>query len=530
MAAIGESDPRWLVAPRPDGANVNAWHWTAKDVTQITKAALSVGLEAPPLLGSASPVLQHCKLSSVGVAGECSINTRKGRRFLLFELQLTCKWEGRRCGADGSVLERASGSLSMPDISPECLDDLAVDFESDARGEPLSEAMRKDGIPAIRRAVQGCLRTLELKVAEAEGRSLEGASTADASKLALVPASGAAAVATAGQEAKAGATAEVGDASPRSVETSPRGSMPSPDALPAGAASSTALVSAAPPAKLENADAGAAAVLAAVAAARPPPVEEAAEAAPLPTSLPFVVRLMLDKVRTSPMGHVTAIRLAACSVQDQHLQPIIELLHRSSNSIEVVDLSYNELTDAGAALLLDALAMGSAEGTGAANVTSLHLGGNAAVTQASRDKADALSKKRPEITVDWRPVLVEAKPCCTVGMVYKNSPAAKAGLLKGDVVLQWVMFQKGRTLMQRFGFQPSMQDGFGEAFFASCEYLDVAKSISPLVRVSIGMPHDLIVRRKAEAGEESIDGFVCLKLRLTPERWSGQGLLGCILK
>ena len=114
--------------------------------------------------------------------------------------------------------------------------------------------------------------------------------------------------------------------------------------------------------------------------------------------------------------------------------------------------------------------------------------------------------------------------CCTVGIVYKNSPAAAAGLQKGDVVLQWGMMQKGRSLAQRFGFQPDLQaggSGHGDALIASTRYVDVPSSVSPIVRAFVGMPIDVIVRR----GEAE-----CLRLRLVPERWSGQGLLGCILK
>jgi hypothetical protein len=27
MAKLGETDPRWIVAERTDGTNVNNWHW-----------------------------------------------------------------------------------------------------------------------------------------------------------------------------------------------------------------------------------------------------------------------------------------------------------------------------------------------------------------------------------------------------------------------------------------------------------------------------------------------------------------------
>ena len=488
----------------------DAWHWTSKDVTQITKAALSVALEAPPLLSAASPLLHGCRLSSIRMAGDCSVHARKGRRFLLYELKLECVWRGGKDGAE------ASGSLQLPDLSPECLDDLAIEFTTDCPGTPLSEAMRKLGVPAIRRAVQSCIRTLELKVAEA-----------DATPKVALP--------SAGPSVSSSASGTGGAApGPGTGESATDQSGPVRDAalVPLAPANGPGPARGAPPLpKLANADAGVAAVIAAVAAAQsPPPAAEAPAPASWLTSLPIVVRLMLQKVRASPKGHVTAVRLAAVGLQDHHLQPIIELLHASDNSIETLDLSYNELTDEGASALFDALEQGSAKDTGASSVSYIHLGGNVNITATSRKRAAELVRNRGDVSIDWRPILDGAKPCCNVGMVYKNSPAAKAGLVKGDAILQWVMLQKGRTLAQRFGFQPSMQDGLGEAFLAGCEYMDVATSISPLVRQTIGMPHDIVVRRKAESGEEHVEGYVCHKLRLTPERWSGQGLLGCVLK
>lgn len=31
MAKWGEGDPRWVVESRPDGHNVNSWHWEEKN-------------------------------------------------------------------------------------------------------------------------------------------------------------------------------------------------------------------------------------------------------------------------------------------------------------------------------------------------------------------------------------------------------------------------------------------------------------------------------------------------------------------
>ena len=37
MARVGEGDPRWLVAERTDGRNVNGWHWEEKNALSWTK-------------------------------------------------------------------------------------------------------------------------------------------------------------------------------------------------------------------------------------------------------------------------------------------------------------------------------------------------------------------------------------------------------------------------------------------------------------------------------------------------------------
>ena len=45
MAKLGEGDARWIVKEREDGANVNSWHWTTKDVSKHTKSTVAAALE-----------------------------------------------------------------------------------------------------------------------------------------------------------------------------------------------------------------------------------------------------------------------------------------------------------------------------------------------------------------------------------------------------------------------------------------------------------------------------------------------------
>lgn len=478
MAKLGEGDARWVVTERADGQNVNAWHWTSKDATQLTCAALAQCLESPPLLGSASPLLQHCKLSKVAAKGECSVTTRKGRAFLLYELAIKASWHGELHGPGGAVLlESASGEVLLEDVSAECIDDLSVEFSTDARGSPLSEAMRKEGVGAIKRGVKQCMQILEQRITDsAESTAPSAARTAPAAPVKL----------------------------PTDVATAAAHSVPKPTSQSVSRGS----------AKAADVDAE--------------DVRTQLEQMELEKTLPMIVQLLLKKIRASCRGHVKHVRLAGCGLTDAHLPPILSLLYSSAQAIEELDLSFNRLTDEGAGKLLDALLLGG-EGD---ELTRVHVGGNEQISDVARERmSTALRAKRPDLQLDWRPLLDGAQPCCSLHLVYKNSPAARAGLLKGDVVLQWGMLQKGRALSQRFGFQPEVQGPMGEAFLATTQYVDVNTSVAPIVRMFLGMPIDVIVRREL-ASPQVASGLTheCLKLRLTPERWSGSGLLGCVLR
>ena len=126
MAKFGEGDERCIVREREDGANVNNWHWTTKNVSELVKATLGQALKAG-IFPESGP-LAHSKIKSAEIKGESSVNNRKGRTFLIYELEIKIKWEGELHDADGGVLESAKGSMKLPDVAAEALDDLEVEF------------------------------------------------------------------------------------------------------------------------------------------------------------------------------------------------------------------------------------------------------------------------------------------------------------------------------------------------------------------------------------------------------------------
>ena len=124
MAKIGEGDERWIVKERDDGRNCNNWHWSTKDVSEHTKSTLVAALTAT----SFPAPLQACSITSAEVKGECSIFNRKGKSFLIYELEVKLKWDGELRDADGACLDVAKGSMKLPDVSAESIDDLEVTF------------------------------------------------------------------------------------------------------------------------------------------------------------------------------------------------------------------------------------------------------------------------------------------------------------------------------------------------------------------------------------------------------------------
>ena len=115
--------------------------------------------------------------------------------------------------------------------------------------------------------------------------------------------------------------------------------------------------------------------------------------------------------------------------------------------------------------------------------------------------SQGLKQTRPDLLVNWMVQLPNGKSMCTVGTVYAGSPAAKAGLLTGDSVI---------------AFGPVQHE----------DYKGVSESVVPIVKGSVGKAIDVVVVRIGADNGQVQQVSLCL----TPQKWSGAGLLGCILK
>lgn len=157
MALKGQGDPRWIVESREDGTNVNHWHWTEQDWTQWMKDRLKQDLANVPLDSN----LIEGSMTTVTTNGEVSVNTRKGKTIMFYELDVTIKWEA-------SLLDtgkEGKGTIKLPYISEE---NEPEEFEiqvtmQDETGETrvIREEVRKVVIPILKTKIPKILYDLK---------------------------------------------------------------------------------------------------------------------------------------------------------------------------------------------------------------------------------------------------------------------------------------------------------------------------------------------------------------------------------
>jgi len=156
MALKGHGDPRWIVENRPDGTNVNNWHWTETDYTSWSKQKLTEMLSGLSIETSEIA----CKTAAVTCSGDVSVNTRKQKTILFYELDVSIKWEGTLVST-GST---GKGTVHLPYISEENDDtdfEIKVSVDGDTNDqEKLKDLFRSQIIPILKEKIPSFLTQL----------------------------------------------------------------------------------------------------------------------------------------------------------------------------------------------------------------------------------------------------------------------------------------------------------------------------------------------------------------------------------
>ena len=97
MAKVGEGDDRWIVKERDDGKNCNGWHWSEVNLNEWSKERLKELLCVAIVEDSTGT----CKVTEVEkCAGDVTVQSRKQKKFPLYELEIVLKWEGQLLDVD----------------------------------------------------------------------------------------------------------------------------------------------------------------------------------------------------------------------------------------------------------------------------------------------------------------------------------------------------------------------------------------------------------------------------------------------
>jgi len=264
----------------------------------------------------------------------------------------------------------------------------------------------------------------------------------------------------------------------------------------------------------------------------------------LPSLLVFGLGVLGAKPETEQL------RLSNASIRDAHLPALIEALHHSECGLRRLDLGFNRLTDQGLRELVVALCrkLTSHEGFAccAFDLTHLFVGGNALTREGNKECQRLLRSAGREVLFDSTPLLRDAQPLCWVGQVFDASPASVAGLQQGDKIIAFGAYHTPKEPTKGYTTNPQR---YYDAF---SYYLDVSRSIAPLVKQNVGKPIDVVVQRVmvdkkdgdevaeaaangetsapvSDAGSETAARTEHISLTLVPKIWGGAGLIGCKL-
>jgi len=141
MAKIGEGDSRWIVEHRDDGANVNSWHWSEKDITPWAKRRVKE-LLVGNIKVTGVPGKAEVK-SLIKVDGDATVYNRKGGLKTVYDLTITGKWEG---SDNSEEVTRGEFKLEVFDEDPEIFITVEYGTKND---RAFKELMEKEGIPLI---------------------------------------------------------------------------------------------------------------------------------------------------------------------------------------------------------------------------------------------------------------------------------------------------------------------------------------------------------------------------------------------
>lgn len=157
MAQWGKGDPRWIVENRPDGTNVNNWHWTESNASFWSKTKfieLLIGLKT-------EAEDRRCEITEMlNCEGDAVVYNRKGKLFFFYEWNLEMKWNG--AVGKGPVIEGRIGVVNFTEEQDFKNTTITAYFDNnDADSAPLGSLMQSEGGKIIQERLSAYVKALK---------------------------------------------------------------------------------------------------------------------------------------------------------------------------------------------------------------------------------------------------------------------------------------------------------------------------------------------------------------------------------
>jgi activator of HSP90 ATPase len=160
MALLGQGDARWIVQEREDGTNVGAWHWSEKKRTNLAKDRLTAALLDLQLFQNEVGTARITAVDSV--AGEVTVNNRKNKLYIFYELTIKAQWEATLEGKSGDEAT-VKGEVNLPEFGV-ADDDFEVEWSvkgKHTQGDAVKTFLKKGGSAIVKQTIMSTLMAIK---------------------------------------------------------------------------------------------------------------------------------------------------------------------------------------------------------------------------------------------------------------------------------------------------------------------------------------------------------------------------------
>ncbi|GAB1598176.1 activator of 90 kDa heat shock protein ATPase homolog 1-like [Argonauta hians] len=158
MAKWDQRDPRWIVEVRPDGTNVNNWHWVEKNATSWSKNKLTELLVGFVVEDDD----YYCEITELNkIEGEATANNRKAKLIFFYEWDIKMEWSGKFKSSGNKFKGKAEVLNLSEENSAEELDiNVSVEDSSD-EAYKVKEYMRIEGVRKMQTQLGEYIKSLK---------------------------------------------------------------------------------------------------------------------------------------------------------------------------------------------------------------------------------------------------------------------------------------------------------------------------------------------------------------------------------